>query len=79
MLFLDGRTYSLSDNITFPQEHILLITNAHVASFLIYKEYGDDLTGEEEPITHSSTLLFYMKAISAFMTHQRQQWDDISQ
>jgi hypothetical protein len=79
MWFLDGTTYSPLDDITFPQEHILLITDAHVPSILIYKAYGDDRTGEEEPITHSSMLFFYKKAISAFMTRQHQQWDDISQ
>jgi hypothetical protein len=78
--FLDGTTYSPSDNITFPQQHILLITNPHVSSFLIYKAYGNNLTGDqEELITCSSTLLFYKKAILHFMTRQRQQWDDISQ
>jgi hypothetical protein len=79
MLFLDGTTYSPLDDITFPQECILLITDAHVASFLIYKAYGDDLTGEEKPITCSSKLLLNKKAISAFMTCQCQQWDDFSQ
>jgi hypothetical protein len=78
VLFLDGTIYSPLDDITSPQECILLITDAHVASFLIYNAYGDDLTGEEEPITRSSTLLFYKKAISAFMTHKHHQWGEIS-
>jgi hypothetical protein len=45
MWFLDRTTYSPLDDITFPQEHIFLITDAHVASFLIYKAYGMILLG----------------------------------
>jgi len=42
MSSLDGMNYSpLDNNITFSQEGIVLITYAHVASFLLYTAYGD--------------------------------------
>ncbi len=84
MSFLDGTNYSpLDDNITFSQEHIVLITDTHVASFLLYKAYGDGYDpnpqADQDPIMRSATIAFYKKAISTFMTRQRQQWDDITQ
>jgi hypothetical protein len=82
--FLDGTTYSPSNNIIFSQECILQITDSDVASFPIFKAYGeqvdigDDCFNKDPPIACASMLIFYKKAISLFMTHQRQQWDNIT-
>ena len=84
MSFLDGMTYSPQDDITFSQERILEITDLDVANFLTFKAYGPNLFPEEGPdefpvaLTRASTLAFYKKAISSYMTRQRQQWDEIT-
>ncbi len=84
MTFLDRTSYSpLNDNITFSQEHIVLITDAYIASFLLYKAYGDGYDpnpqADQDPSMRSATIAFYKKAISTLMTRQCQQCDDITQ
>jgi len=76
MSFLDGTTYSPSDNITFSQDRLLEITDLDVANSLTFKAYGRNLFPEEGldefpvAITRSSTLAFYKKAISSYMPRQ---------
>ena len=84
MTFLDGTTYSPSNNITFSQDCLLEIMDLDVANFLTFKAYGPNLFPKEGPdefpiaITRSSMLAFYKKAISSYMPRQCQQWDEIT-
>ena len=81
MSFLDGTTYSPTDDIAFTTERLASITADDVVRYFNFKAYRTPEPGPDDhpKYCRSSTLLYQKKAISYFMPRQNMQWDDLAQ
>ena len=78
MSFIDGVHYDSS--ASFSRDQLVAITAEQVAAFLNKKAFGTLVPGPEDhpPAMRASSLAFFKKAISQFMSLHSMPWDDIN-